>query len=902
MFLHHWTKFIWLINLVILFLWENVNGKIIPKKLTNDFYTLKLKMPNVHPKKHDEYFCTSTNVTDDEIYITRFDPNADSTRIHHIIIFGCSDLISRSHLYPNSWSCTYSPLCPGMKIVYAWGRNAPSLSLPKDVGFHVGHRSPIKFLILQAHYASPLAEPDSSGVNLQYTLNPMPNVAGIYLMASSNAVIPPHKPKVHVDINCLLNREPINVFAFRVHAHALGVVISGYKYTPITKQFQMLAKGNPQWPQAFYPLNTIIRVERDEILLGRCTFNSTQRETITQIGSTADDEMCNLYLMYYSPNRLFNHGYDQQFILGQLTSNDVCEDIQFRERVLILPPGNDEPLPRNISLEESAKGQNSIHHSSNQHPLHRQYSSNHNETIQLMTNDSWPFGMKMFGQITAVDVDEQERIVIFHRGNHVWNELSFDKDERFQLINKGPIAVSTIVTLDPKTQHIVDEWGNGLFYLPHGLTIDRWNKTVWITDVALHQVFKYSIDPNSKNYRKPIITLGERFVPGNDMEHFCKPTSVAIDQNGDFYVADGYCNGRIIRYNYEAKFQNHWGHPPTYTFGPFSNPQPNMFNIPHKIVLADTDNDKLACVADRENGRIQCFNRPYGYFKFQIQLEQFNGRLFSIDYDQNNRLLYAVAGPSLYDSSRDVLGFAFQIETQQLKSIFAPETGTFRQPHDIAVSKTGQMVYVVEIGPNNIWQFSRSILPKIELSENKSFLSSVPSVNQIPSAMISSSKNVIKSTIIDSNLQTGNLNPSDSTNQYDINFNFELLRIRSRQIRNSITTNSVLYFILFGLFLIIIILHYRYSSPHYSLFTFCSNMFRFMFTDNKPTSARNEKINLRSLFSDHNQKLKKRGFNRVPQNESEIIEDNEDDDDEADLSDVLEDFQPKNSLSKSRLV
>ena len=84
-----------------------------------------------------------------------------------------------------------------MKIVYAWGRNAPSLSLPKDVGFHVGHRSPIKFLILQAHYASPLAEPDSSGVNLQYTLNPMPNVAGIYLMASSNAAIPPHKPSTY---------------------------------------------------------------------------------------------------------------------------------------------------------------------------------------------------------------------------------------------------------------------------------------------------------------------------------------------------------------------------------------------------------------------------------------------------------------------------------------------------------------------------------------------------------------------------------------------------------------------------------------------------------------------------------------------------------------------------------
>lgn len=38
------------------------------------------------------------------------------------------------------------------QIVYAWARDAPSLHLPKDVGFLIGKDSPIKYLVLQVHY------------------------------------------------------------------------------------------------------------------------------------------------------------------------------------------------------------------------------------------------------------------------------------------------------------------------------------------------------------------------------------------------------------------------------------------------------------------------------------------------------------------------------------------------------------------------------------------------------------------------------------------------------------------------------------------------------------------------------------------------------------------------------
>ena len=42
--------------------------------------------------------------------------------------------------------------------------------------------------------------------------------------------------------------------------------------------------------------------------------------------------------------------------------------------------------------------------------------------------------------------------------------------------------------------------------------------------------------------------------PGNDQTHFCMPTSVAVSEStGDFFVADGYCNSRVMKFNKDGK-------------------------------------------------------------------------------------------------------------------------------------------------------------------------------------------------------------------------------------------------------------------------------------------------------------------------------------------------------------
>jgi len=77
--------------------------------------------------------------------------------------------------------------------------------------------------------------------------------------------------------------------------------------------------------------------------------------------------------------------------------------------------------------------------------------------------------------------------------------------------------------------------------MPHGISVDL-EGNVWVTDVALHQVFRFI----HGSWDSPGLVLGEAFVPGNDLNHFCMPTDVAISSSGTVYISDGYCNSRIL--------------------------------------------------------------------------------------------------------------------------------------------------------------------------------------------------------------------------------------------------------------------------------------------------------------------------------------------------------------------
>ena len=96
--------------------------------------------------------------------------------------------------------------------------------------------------------------------------------------------------------------------------------------------------------------------------------------------------------------------------------------------------------------------------------------------------------------------------------------------------------------------------------MPHGLSFDH-EDNVWLTDVALHQAFKFSPGGGAE----PLLTLGTELQPGTGTDHFCKPTDVAVDpETGNIYVADGYCNSRIVMFSASGGYMKEWGKASSY--------------------------------------------------------------------------------------------------------------------------------------------------------------------------------------------------------------------------------------------------------------------------------------------------------------------------------------------------
>ena len=93
-------------------------------------------------------------------------------------------------------------------------------------------------------------------------------------------------------------------FAYRTHAHKLGIVNTGYvvkqeNANDAEETWTEIGRRSPQLPQMFYPAtHSEVVVKKGDVLAARCTMRNT-RDHIVSIGSTGDDEMCNFYIMYY---------------------------------------------------------------------------------------------------------------------------------------------------------------------------------------------------------------------------------------------------------------------------------------------------------------------------------------------------------------------------------------------------------------------------------------------------------------------------------------------------------------------------------------------------------------------------------------------------------------------------
>uniref|UniRef100_A0A6I8QYL6 Peptidylglycine alpha-amidating monooxygenase n=1 Tax=Xenopus tropicalis TaxID=8364 RepID=A0A6I8QYL6_XENTR len=632
-------------------------------------YTLDIRMPGVTPTESDTYLCKSYRLpVDDEAYVVDFRPHASMDTAHHMLLFGCN-MPSSTDDY---WDCSAGTCTDKSSIMYAWAKNAPPTKLPEGVGFRVGGKSGNRYFVLQVHYG-----------DVKAFQGKQPLIAGIYLSMSVDTVIPPGVD-VNSDIACLYNRPAIHPFAYRVHTHQLGQVVSGFRVRH--GKWTLIGRQSPQLPQAFYPVEHPLEISPGDIIATRCLFTGKGKTTPTYIGGTAKDEMCNLYIMYYM---------DAAHASSYMTCVQTGEPKLFQN----IPEIANVPIP--VSPDMMMMMGHGHHHeeaepeknTALQQPK-REEEEVLDQDVHLEEDTDWPGVNLKVGQVSGLALDPKNNLVIFHRGDHVWDENSFDRNFVYQQRGIGPIQESTILVVDPNTSKVLKSAGKNLFFLPHGLTIDR-DGNYWVTDVALHQVFKLGAEKET-----PLLVLGKAFQPGSDRKHFCQPTDVAVDPiTGNFFVSDGYCNSRIMQFSPNGMFIMQWGDETSSTI-----PKPGQFRIPHSLTMVP-DHGQL-CVADRENGRIQCFHAETGKFVKQIKHREFGREVFAVSYAPGG-VLYAVNGKPYYGDSAPVQGFMLNFSNGEILDTFIPARKNFEMPHDIAAADDGT-VYVGDAHANAVWKFSPS--------------------------------------------------------------------------------------------------------------------------------------------------------------------------------------------------
>ncbi|HLO80220.1 MAG TPA: peptidyl-alpha-hydroxyglycine alpha-amidating lyase family protein [Chitinophagaceae bacterium] len=297
---------------------------------------------------------------------------------------------------------------------------------------------------------------------------------------------------------------------------------------------------------------------------------------------------------------------------------------------------------------------------------------------QLVPNwPALPAGYPL-SQVTGVGIDKAQNVFLFHRTGRKWTEPFPD----------SMISVNTILMMDRQTGKMLNSWGANQFVMPHGLTVDK-DDNVWVTDVALHQVFKFTHEGQL------LMTLGQARQAGTDSLHFNLPTDVAVASDGSLYVSDGYGNSRVVKFSPSGKYLFAWG---------TKGDQPGQFKTPHGIDLDAAGN---VYVADRENNRIQKFDADGKFINsWKNDLAE---QLYSLTVDKSHNQVFAadyLTQLKLKPLGSDIIHLDTSLHFFSRFGRSGQYEGPISRYHDIAIDNEGN-IYAGDILNNTIQKFSK---------------------------------------------------------------------------------------------------------------------------------------------------------------------------------------------------
>ena len=153
----------------------------------------------------------------------------------------------------------------------------------------------------------------------------------------------------------------------------------------------------------------------------------------------------------------------------------------------------------------------------------------------------------------------------------------------------------------------VREIGEGAynFEFAHSVRVDK-DDNIWVVDEGTNTIVRFNPEGHITMVigRRPPAVLGMLIAPPPGPTPpaakytFGRPTDVAWDPQGNIFISDGYVNHRVVKFDKNGRFLKQVG-------SERPGPEPSQFNTPHGIAV---DNNGNVYVADRGNNRMQVFD------------------------------------------------------------------------------------------------------------------------------------------------------------------------------------------------------------------------------------------------------------------------------------------------------
>jgi hypothetical protein len=272
------------------------------------------------------------------------------------------------------------------------------------------------------------------------------------------------------------------------------------------------------------------------------------------------------------------------------------------------------------------------------------------------------------------------------------------EDGRIFIHNASPTGDCTCI-FDPDGKFI-SSWGQNfdkaLWKNAHGMDLRKEDgkEYLYLASTFMHKVFKTTLDGEillTLEFPKQARDVKDgQLVPDYKDAGKYNPTFIALPDNGDFYVTDGYGSNYVHRYNAKGEYLQSWGG---------TGSEPGKLHQPHGIWIDTREGaEPTVLVADRANVRLQWFTLDGKFIKMvtdelrhPCMFDQRGGDLLIPDlkgrvtlFDKDNKLITHLGDNP--DKKQWANNGVKQRDTQP---------GIFCTPHSARFDSHGN-IYVVE--------------------------------------------------------------------------------------------------------------------------------------------------------------------------------------------------------------